>query len=331
MTLPPAPPTATPAFPTPVSAFGSAPAPAPPVPDRFDRPRAVTVLAVLDVLGGLLYAGVAAVVVLMAFASGDVDNPLPFALIVGGIASAFTALYLAAAIGMWQLRSYGRSCQFVLGILWLLSIPIGTIVGAMAMYYLTRPGVALLFSGRSPASMSPEQRAAVDRDAHRSALVVAVVVVVVGLGVVAILGIIAAIAIPGLLRARMAGNEAVAIGRLRGMSTAQAVYTVSHQGEYGTLDCLRTPALCPPPDGDPPASPYLSAETSGSPASGYTFRLTLAGDRRAFTYWAEPETTGTTGSRAFCLDETGTILQYRGAFPAPPAAGDGCPAGGLPL
>ena len=45
--------------------------------------------------------------------------------------------------------------------------------------------------------------------------------------VVAIIGIIAAIAVPGLLRARMSGNEASAIGSLRAISSAQSVYAAS--------------------------------------------------------------------------------------------------------
>ena len=42
--------------------------------------------------------------------------------------------------------------------------------------------------------------------------------------VVAIIGIIAAIAVPGLMRARMSGNEASAIGSLRAVNSAQATY-----------------------------------------------------------------------------------------------------------
>src|ERR1700730_16604150 len=45
--------------------------------------------------------------------------------------------------------------------------------------------------------------------------------------VVAIIGIIAAIAVPGLLRARMAGNEASAIGSLRAINSAQSTYSAS--------------------------------------------------------------------------------------------------------
>src|SRR4029078_12043329 len=53
--------------------------------------------------------------------------------------------------------------------------------------------------------------------------------------VVAIIGIIAAIAIPGLLRARMAGNEASAIGSLRAINSGQAAYSSScAAGGYAT-------------------------------------------------------------------------------------------------
>ena len=48
--------------------------------------------------------------------------------------------------------------------------------------------------------------------------------------VVAIIGIIAAIAVPGLLRARMAGNEVSAIGSVRAVSSAQAIYAASCGG-----------------------------------------------------------------------------------------------------
>src|SRR5256885_4712019 len=48
--------------------------------------------------------------------------------------------------------------------------------------------------------------------------------------VVAIIGIIAAIAVPGLLRARMSGNEASGIGSIRTLSSAEATYASSCGG-----------------------------------------------------------------------------------------------------
>src|SRR5918912_1024709 len=61
--------------------------------------------------------------------------------------------------------------------------------------------------------------------------------------VVAIIGIIAAIAVPGLLRARQSGNEASAIGSVRAVNSAQATYAAScGGGGYATtLTQLRTP------------------------------------------------------------------------------------------
>ncbi len=62
--------------------------------------------------------------------------------------------------------------------------------------------------------------------------------------VVAVVGIIAAIAIPGLLRARVAGNEASAIGSMRAVNSAQAAYMAScGNGFYAsTLLILADPA-----------------------------------------------------------------------------------------
>ena len=59
--------------------------------------------------------------------------------------------------------------------------------------------------------------------------------------VVAIIGIIAAIAVPGLLRARISGNEASAIGSLRAVSSAQSTFSAScGNGQYAqTLDVAR--------------------------------------------------------------------------------------------
>ena len=59
----------------------------------------------------------------------------------------------------------------------------------------------------------------------------------------AIIGIVAAIAVPGLMRARMSGNEASAIGSLRAVNSAEASYASScGQGSYaGTLADLGKP------------------------------------------------------------------------------------------
>jgi prepilin-type N-terminal cleavage/methylation domain-containing protein len=62
--------------------------------------------------------------------------------------------------------------------------------------------------------------------------------------VVAIIGIIAAIAIPSLLRARIAANETAAIGDTRAVISGEHTYAASNAGVYGMLTCLGSPAGC---------------------------------------------------------------------------------------
>jgi len=140
--------------------------------------------------------------------------------------------------------------------------------------------------------------------------------------VVAIIGIIAAIAVPGLLRARMSGNEASAIGSLRAINTAQQNYSQQCNGYAPVLTELKA------------AGNYLSPDMTSAAAvakSGYTIALAAgAGNAVLATqasgctaagtnYYATgvPLTKGSTGTRAFGTDEQGTIWQ-NSAGTAPP-------------
>src|SRR5258708_10732370 len=62
--------------------------------------------------------------------------------------------------------------------------------------------------------------------------------------VVAIIGIIAAIAIPSLLRARVSANEAGAIGDSRTVVSGEAAYQAANSGYYGEISCLSLPSDC---------------------------------------------------------------------------------------
>src|SRR5436190_17478552 len=62
--------------------------------------------------------------------------------------------------------------------------------------------------------------------------------------VVAIIGIIAAIAIPSLLRARVSANEAGTIGDIRSVISAQAAFQSAANGWYAPITCLSTPSGC---------------------------------------------------------------------------------------
>ena len=95
--------------------------------------------------------------------------------------------------------------------------------------------------------------------------------------VVAIIGIIAAIAVPGLLRARISGNEASAIGSLRAVSSAQSTFSAScGNGQYAH------DARCPgqrPAGGSAFISPDLGAAATGT-KSGYSVSMTGAAAAR---------------------------------------------------
>ena len=136
--------------------------------------------------------------------------------------------------------------------------------------------------------------------------------------VVAIILIIAAIAIPNLLRSRMAANEASAVGSIRTMNTAAITFnstygdgfppTLAVLGGTGAVTCKN--------------SELLDSVLSSGAKSGYNFALIAgtvavlaasvpAGCTGGFTdgyvVTAKPQTVGTTGQRAFCSDASGVI------------------------
>ena len=139
--------------------------------------------------------------------------------------------------------------------------------------------------------------------------------------VVAIIGIIAAIAIPGLLRARMAGNEASAIGSLRAINSGQAAFSSSCGG--GGYAVSLTQLFTPPSGGTGFISPDLASDPTTK--SGYTVQLTggagvtvlaqastcnaNADSEGDYFAYADPVTFGGTGTRHFGTDERGTIFQ----------------------
>ena len=141
--------------------------------------------------------------------------------------------------------------------------------------------------------------------------------------VVAIIGIIAAIAVPGLLRARMSGNEASAIGSMRAVNTAEQNYSQQCNGYATNLPELKL------------AGNFLSPDLTGGISvvkSGFTVTMVVgAGNMVLAAPPAGCIATGTnylasaapmsasTGSRAFATDEQGTIWQNNAKPPVVPA------------
>jgi type IV pilus assembly protein PilA len=122
--------------------------------------------------------------------------------------------------------------------------------------------------------------------------------------VVAIILIIAAIAIPNLLRSKMVANEASAVGSLRSLNTACITYSTTY-GSY------------------PPAISNLGPAGSGGATSttadlidqvlalggksGYVFSFTPGTANLSYQLNADPVTRGTTGQRSFFTDASGVI------------------------
>ena len=157
--------------------------------------------------------------------------------------------------------------------------------------------------------------------------------------VIAIIGIIAAIAIPGLLRARMAGNEASAIGSMRAVNSTESAFAAAGSGSPYS-DSLQTMGLACPGS----TVGFLSPDLAGAAPvekSGFTVTLVSAGDPQgadcngnpgvsAYYATASPLSFGTSGNRSFATSVVGTIYFANAA--APPALADMVAGGaGTPL
>jgi type IV pilus assembly protein PilA len=143
--------------------------------------------------------------------------------------------------------------------------------------------------------------------------------------VVAIIGLLAAIAVPGLMRGRMAGNEASAIASMRAITNAQAAYA-STCGGGGYASSLADLALEPIAGGNPFIPADLgAADPAGMPKSGYEFTITGGGSAvmaaantcngaaddtmTQFFAQGDPADPGNTGARFFAADESGQMRQ----------------------
>jgi prepilin-type N-terminal cleavage/methylation domain-containing protein len=151
--------------------------------------------------------------------------------------------------------------------------------------------------------------------------------------VVAIILIIAAIAIPNLLRARMAANESSAVGSTRTIVTSSVAYSSTWGSGYPTtLNVLGGAgtgvALCT-------AAGLIDPILANGTKSGYMFVLTGDGKyvggtcgtvgSNTFAVSGVPVTLGTTGQRSFCSDESG-VVRFDPTGAAAPATDVACQA-----
>jgi prepilin-type N-terminal cleavage/methylation domain-containing protein len=139
--------------------------------------------------------------------------------------------------------------------------------------------------------------------------------------VVAIIGIIAAIAIPSLLRARVSANESAAIGDTRTVISGEAAYQSANSGFYGQISCLATPTTCIagyPTNGPTFLDASIALAGGATTKQGYARTMTVSASGAAgapvgavdvFCYQTTPAVAGKTGVRSFGGDSSGVIGQ----------------------
>lgn len=145
--------------------------------------------------------------------------------------------------------------------------------------------------------------------------------------VIAIIGIVAAIAVPGLLRARISANEATAVGTMRAILTAQQDFTAT--GNAFADDLTTLASACP---GATHSFISTDLNANGVVKSGYTYVVVPGagatpgsddcfGNPTTTRFYASatPLTIGQTGMRGYAANGDGAIWQdTSGAAPAEP-------------
>jgi type IV pilus assembly protein PilA len=152
--------------------------------------------------------------------------------------------------------------------------------------------------------------------------------------VVAIILIIAAIAIPNLLRAKIAANQSSAAASLRTLGSAAVMYSSTYGDGFPTTLAQLAPATTPSCN----AAGLIDATLAAGSKSGYSFAITAstnlvttiptgctaAGGSDMFTFTADPVSTST-GTVYYCIDATNVIKQLNAAITA--TATGGCTTG----
>jgi type IV pilus assembly protein PilA len=143
--------------------------------------------------------------------------------------------------------------------------------------------------------------------------------------VVAIILIIAAIAIPNLIRSKMAANEASAVASLRTINTAEVVYSST----YNVAGVFSADLVSLGPNGATCANTFIpvstqaclidgalaAATTNATAKSGYVF--TYANPGGSYSVLGDPVTVNSTGVRHFYTDQT-VVIRVNAASPAGP-------------
>ena len=151
--------------------------------------------------------------------------------------------------------------------------------------------------------------------------------------VVAIIALLAAIAIPNVLRGRTSANESAAIGNLRALVSSLEMFRSVNNAYPLTANWLANMYTTPDPDFGPPSFAHAMDGTACPPAAasactqGFRYTYTSAAGT-VYTINTNPDVLGNTGTRSFFADESGVIRHCTGtgatvadpSIDAPPVA-----------
>ena len=123
--------------------------------------------------------------------------------------------------------------------------------------------------------------------------------------VVAIILIIAAIAIPNLLRSKMAANQASAVGSLRTLNTACIAYSTNYNQFPAALTNLGP--MVSNGTASSTSADLIDSVLAAGTKSGYTFVFTAGSLNQSYSITATPITAATTGQNMYYTDQSGVI------------------------
>jgi type IV pilus assembly protein PilA len=183
---------------------------------------------------------------------------------------------------------------------------IGSLVSGIMFFFLPAAIVAVVLGHLSLSEITHSS----GRIRGRGMALTGLILGYAGIAFIPVILILAAIAIPNLLRAKMAANEASAVGSLRSYSYAAGVYAA----KCPAIGFPKSLANLGPGRGDCERAALLdgSLGTSEPVKSGYAFHYAVLetdhlGQATSFSITAEPVNQGATGMRHFYVDYTGVV------------------------
>jgi type II secretory pathway pseudopilin PulG len=185
-------------------------------------------------------------------------------------------------------------------------LAIASLIFGILFLFFPLPILAIVFGH---VSLSQIKKSA-GRLGGRGMAIVGLVLGYLGIAIIPLILIIAAIAIPNLLRARMAANESSAVYGVRNINTAQVTYRSTYP-QVGYAPDLQSLGGAPPCTSSPAMACLidnrLAIATTLPGRNGYIFAMARSDDGNQYFVGALPVTANQSGRRSFCSTEDGEV------------------------